>query len=168
MQNPEVAQYFRSPADRFFQVTGQTDDISTLDIRLNTYRVAWERIQIDPFMGKGIDPGQSAAFGNTMVHNLFLHAWYQGGIALAAGIAAVLVAVLVFVVQALRARTFALAAGILITVLSYALTSAFFEQVYYWLPVVAAWASLPTSPIKIAAKPRTHQTSAHQLKGATR
>ena len=159
LQSPVVAQYFRSPADRFFQVTGQTDDISTLDIRLKTYHVAWERIQIDPFMGKGIDPGQSAAFGNTMVHNLFLHAWYQGGIALAAGIGAVLLAALILVVQALRTRQFALPVAVLITVLSYALTSAFFEQVYYWLPVIAAWASLPTTPITNPEKPPALRTS---------
>lgn len=150
--NPGVAQYFRSPADRFFQVTGQTDDVSTLEIRLNTFQAAWTRIQIDPFMGKGIDSGQSASYGSTAVHNLFLHAWYQGGLALAAAMACILIAVLVFLVHALRARSFALAAGILVTVLSYALTSAFFEQAYYWLPVIVAWASLSTHPI--TRKPR--------------
>jgi hypothetical protein len=166
LQIPVVALYFRSPADRFLQVTGQTDDISTLGIRLKTYEAAWEYIKSDPFLGKGLDPANAGSYGVTAVHNIFLHSWYNGGIALALGISAILVAALVFVLQALRARRHGLAAGVVVTVLAYAFTSAMLDQAYYWLPVIAAWASLPAAKMKSPSRLLAQDIGVHRQASA--
>jgi O-antigen ligase len=159
LQIPVVNEFFRNPLDRFFQVTGQTDDISTLGIRLLTYEAAWTRIQIDPFLGKGLDPESAGSFGATLVHNIWLHAWYNGGLLLAIGIGAILIGALIFVVQAARARQHGLAAGVVVTVLTYAMTSAMFGQAYYWLPVLAAWASIPTTRVTSRASGISNEDS---------
>ncbi|MDD7930057.1 O-antigen ligase family protein [Microbacterium thalli] len=151
LSTPFVSAVLRDPVQRFFQVTGQTQYTSTLEIRSETYESAWESIQRDPFLGRGIDAENAAAreFG-TVVHNVFLRSWYQGGLLLAIAIAVILVSVLVLVVKAVAARNNGLAVGVIVVMMSYALTSAFFEQPYYWLPVLAAWATLPAGSMTSA------------------
>ncbi|MBM7388379.1 hypothetical protein JOE37_001373 [Clavibacter michiganensis] len=145
IQIPAVAQYFRSPADRILQVTGQTDQISTLSIRLQTYAAVFDRILYDPFMGKGLDYESAASYGTTVVHNIVLRGWYQGGLMLAIAIAAIIVAAALVATRNVRFREHGASTGILVVLLSYALTAAFFEQAYYWLPVLVAWVAMPPS-----------------------
>jgi len=45
----------------------------------------------------------------------------------------------------------AAAAGVLVSMMTFALTSAFFEQAYYWLPVVLAFACLSTDSDQTAS-----------------
>lgn len=143
---PAVAATLRNPLDRFMQVTGRTEYISTLDIRGQTYGTAFSAIREQPFLGVGLGSESSAAIGEgTVVHNIFLRAWYQGGLLLGLAIGFILLAILILTIRAVALRQHALAVGILVVMLSYALTSAFFEQAYYWLPVLAAWATMPRS-----------------------
>jgi hypothetical protein len=158
IQIPSVGQYFRSPADRILQVTGQTDQISTLGIRLQTYSAVFDRIAYDPFMGKGLDYESAASFGTTVVHNIVLRAWYQGGLMLALAIGSIVIAAAFVSLKNVRIRQFGAATGILVVLFSYALTAAFFEQAYYWLPVLAAWVSMPPK----ARAPLSQNTTAHQ------
>lgn len=153
---PAVSALLRNPVDRFLQVTGQTAYVSTLDIREQTYDAAWAYIVGDPLAGRGLAAENAAArdYG-TVVHNVFLRAWYQGGILLAVAIAALIAATLILVVQCIVARKYALPVGIIVVMLSYALTSAFFEQAYYWLPVIASWAALPVDSMDDRDTPRT-------------
>ncbi|MDE0545395.1 O-antigen ligase [Microbacterium sp. C7(2022)] len=141
---PEVALALRNPLDRFYQVTGQTEAISTLDIRAQTYDAAIAGIARDPLLGKGLSAESAASISSgTVVHNVLLRAWYQGGLVFGLAIGLIIAAALLVTVQAIVRRQNGLAASVMIAMLSFGMTSAFFEQAYYWLPVLAAWASLP-------------------------
>ena len=61
------------------------NDQNTLFSRLRTYKAAWQRIESDPFIGRGLDRaseqvGDPVAGGVIQVHNLFLGRWYDSGI----------------------------------------------------------------------------------------
>ncbi|MFL0566937.1 O-antigen ligase family protein [Microbacterium sp. 179-I 1D1 NHS] len=143
---PPISDAMRDPLSRILQVTGQTNEISTLEIRRQTYDSAWEYIQIDPLLGKGLDVESAAAIDlGTVVHSLPLRAWYQGGIVLAAAVAALVVASFVLVVRALVRKQDATATAVIVMIILYSLTSALFEQAYYWLPLLAAWGTLRRS-----------------------
>lgn len=136
-----------TPSDRFLQVTGQTEAVSTLEIRGDTYQYAWDSIQRNPWAGVGLSANDAASFdGFTVVHNVFLRSWFQGGTLLALGIALIVAAAGFVALQSMRSGRDGAAAGVLVAVMFFALTSAFFEQPYYWLPVLLAF---------IATKPRT-------------
>ncbi|UOG21052.1 O-antigen ligase family protein [Gordonia amicalis] len=134
---------FQSPIDRYLQVSGQTDSQSSWEIRLRTYEFVWSAIGDHPFFGNGLAPQFGGTFnGTTVTHNLVLRAWFQGGFLLAAASVAILVAFMIVIVQSIMRKSDAASAGILITAGAFALTSAFFEQADYWLPVIVAWAAL--------------------------
>jgi len=153
----------RTPLDRYMQVTGQTEAVSTLDIRGDTYGYAWQAIQDSPLFGVGLDAAYAASFDNvTVVHNVFLRAWYQGGILLAAAIGALTLAIILVALRAMRTRTNGTAAAVLVTIMAFALTSAFFEQAYYWLPALLAWATLPPRPNPPEAQDESAITAASE------
>jgi hypothetical protein len=57
----------------------------TFAIRSRTYALAWDQIKRDPFVGTGLDTPSSELFDVRtetfyQVHNLFLGAWFEGGI----------------------------------------------------------------------------------------
>jgi O-antigen ligase len=134
---------FRSPADRYLQVTGQTDADSTWDIRKLTYEYAWQSIKDAPLFGRGLPAEYGGTYdGITLTHNIFLRAWFQGGVLLAVAIGAVIIAVLAATLLAVTRKEHAAAAGILVSISAFALTSAFFEQPDYWLPAIVAWAAI--------------------------
>ncbi|AZG48084.1 O-antigen ligase family protein [Gordonia insulae] len=134
---------FRSPADRYLQVTGQTQADSTWEIRKLTYAYAWESIKEAPLFGRGLAAEYGGTFdGVTLTHNVFLRAWFQGGILLAAAIAAIIVAILVVAIRSVIRKEHGGPAGVLVTMAAFALTSAFFEQPDYWLPAIVAWAAI--------------------------
>ncbi|WP_194383724.1 O-antigen ligase family protein [Microbacterium luteum] len=160
LSSPLVPESLRGPVQRFYQVTGQTENISTLDIRIQTYNAAWDSIERDPFLGKGLGETNAAAIElGTVVHNFVLRGWYQGGILLGAAFAAILVAAIFAVLTAFRTRQHALATGVIAVMLSFGLTSAFFEQIYYWLPVIVAWATLGRPPKKVTMGHRAERGS---------
>uniref|UniRef100_A0A5Q5BFT6 O-antigen polymerase n=2 Tax=unclassified Mycobacterium TaxID=2642494 RepID=A0A5Q5BFT6_MYCSS len=139
----DFADNMRTPADRYLQVTGQTDAESTWEIRQRTYQFAWDAIREDPLFGVGLPVKFGATFdGITLTHNFLLRSWFQGGIALALLGSLIVLAVLIVAMKALRHKDNGLAAGVLVTVMAFALTSAFFEQPNYWLPALLAWAAL--------------------------
>lgn len=151
----------RTPADRYMQVTGQTGAESTWEIRQRTYAFAWEAIIKEPLFGIGLPAKYGATFdGVTVTHNFFLRSWYQAGIALAVPSAMIVLAVLIVAWRSLRVKDNSLAAGVLVTVMGFALTSAFFEQPDYWLPALLAWSVLaprskPEVDKLVAARPKS-------------
>ncbi|MBY4210268.1 O-antigen ligase family protein [Rhodococcus fascians] len=142
-----------TPGDRFLQVTGQTEAVSTLEIRGDTYQYAWDSIQRSPWAGVGLNSSDAASFdGFTVVHNLFLRSWFQGGVLLALGVALIVAAAVFVALQSMRRGRDGAAAGVLVAVMFFALTSAFFEQPYYWLPVLLAFtATRPDSISNLTA-----------------
>ncbi|MFD6855987.1 O-antigen ligase family protein [Rhodococcus sp. NPDC060090] len=133
----------RTPADRFMQVTGQTSAESTWGIRLRTYEFAWSSISREPLFGVGLSPERGVTFdGITVAHNIFLRAWFQGGLLLAISVALIIGAIAIVALRSMWIGESGLAAGLLVAMMGFALTSAFFEQPDYWLPVLLAWASL--------------------------
>lgn len=128
-----------TPLDRYLQVTGQTRAQSTLQIREGTYDYALAWITDHPLAGVGLSSNEAATYDSlTVVHNVLLRAWYQGGGFLALGIAAIIVGGAVIAWRCVRDRRDGAAAGVIVGSVAYALTSAFFEQAYYWLPVLLA------------------------------
>ena len=165
----------RSPGDRFLQVTGQTEAVSTLEIRNETYEYAWNSILHNPWAGVGLSANNAASFDSvTVVHNVFLRAWFQGGILLAVAIALIIGAAVYVAIKSVATRTNGTAAGVLVAVMFFALTSAFFEQPYYWLPVILAFVSYSKSqpstttpvqgPTPCAARPSDHRTQTPPLR----
>lgn len=126
--------------ERFLTVTGQSQGVaSSVDIRQETYAFAWEKIQLDPIQGVGLDSTNSGTFdGRTEVHNLPLHIWYQGGLLAFVAIALVLLVLVAVVVNLIRHGRSPDLAGIITATVTYSFTSAFMLQTYYWLPIAMA------------------------------
>ncbi|MDV7132546.1 O-antigen ligase family protein [Williamsia muralis] len=136
----------QNPTERLLQVTGQTEAVSTLDIRGETYSFAWDWISQNPFLGVGLAAHQAVSFDNaTVVHNVFLRSWYQGGFLLALAIGVIIIAAIVLAFRSVTFGRDGAAAGILVAVMVFACTSAFFEQAYYWLPALLAFAAIGQS-----------------------
>lgn len=141
----------RGPAQRIAQVTGQTSDISTLDIRHNTYAFAWESIQRDPFYGRGLDSASGVTFdGVTLAHNVLLRAWFQGGLGFGLAFALIYGAVALLIIRALVRGIDAAPAGVLAVIVGFSMTSAALQQGYFWLLILAAWALL-SNPARVAS-----------------
>lgn len=134
---------FRDPLRRVSQVTGQTGEVSTLFARVGTVQAAWSQISKDPFVGVGLtDATAGTGQDNTFVHNLPMRAWFQGGLTLFIGISLIVVVSLaIAVLCAVRGR-YASQASVIVVLLGFSLTSAFFDDSYYWMPVVAAYAAI--------------------------
>ncbi len=147
----EFGKHLETPADRYLQVTGQTKAVSTLEIRNDTYGFAWDAIRAHPLSGVGLNAANAASFDNvTVVHNVFLRSWYQGGVVLALAVALIICASALVAFRSMKSGKNAAAAGVLVSMMTFALTSAFFEQAYYWLPVVLAFACLSTDSDRTA------------------
>lgn len=133
----------RTPLSRIMQTTGQTEAAGTLEIRLNTIEYAWTRIERDWFFGAGLDDQSGVTFdGVTLTHDLPIRAWFQGGIALFVAIVLIYVYAIYVVVRAVSARVGAVEAGVIATMLAFALTSASFQQPYFWLPFILCSSSI--------------------------
>lgn len=144
-----LADYLPSVAERYRQVSGQTNADGSWEIRTRTYSFAWQQIQDDPIFGSGLGAAASGTYnGVTVTHNIFLRAWYQGGIFLAVAMGLVLAAVLFVTVKSIAERRYAGEVGIIVALIAFALTSAFFEQRDYWLPILVAWGSISASEIR--------------------
>jgi hypothetical protein len=104
---------------------------------LLTYDWAWRHIAIDPLVGVGMDPMNAGTYnGDTPVHNYLLHAWYQGGLLFVGWLAVVTVVLATLVYRSARKQD-SLSGGLLVVVVvTFAMTSAFFDQQQYWLPLL--------------------------------
>ncbi|ELT45957.1 O-antigen ligase family protein [Arthrobacter nitrophenolicus] len=141
-----AAGLLRGPAQRIAQVTGQTHEKSTLDIRQYTYEFAWQGIQRDPFYGRGLDTGSGATYDNiTVTHNILLRAWYQGGLGTGLAIALIVAAIAWLIAGALFHGKDAASAGVLAVIIGFSMTSAALQQGYFWLLILGAWALLASS-----------------------
>ncbi|WP_167106200.1 O-antigen ligase [Mycobacterium sp. DL592] len=143
-----IADYFPSAQHRYLEVTGQTKSDSSWEFRLSTIRFGWNRILEDPFFGVGLNIKYSETIERATVHNVFVRAWYQGGIVLAVAFALIVIAITAVALKAMVHKKNATEAGVLIAVFSYALTSSFFEQRHFWLPVIVAWGSISAAAIR--------------------
>jgi O-antigen ligase len=83
-----------TPVARLERVTGShTDPNATLWTRIETYRVAIDRILDNPFTGVGLD-SESSTIGTTEPHNLVIGLWFKAGFIGLAGVVLLLVAIL--------------------------------------------------------------------------
>lgn len=130
--------------DRVDVVTGESDTVGSLAIRQQTWAAAWDRIQDDPVMGSGMDPTNQAVYGSTVVHNFVLHYWYQGGLLLLVPMLGITGVLLAIVVRAIITGRDAGPAAVCAAAIAFAMTSAFYDQQYYWIPLLAAVAFVGT------------------------
>ena len=138
---------FRGPLERIRQVTGQTSQLSTWDLRQNTWDYAWEQIQRDPFYGAGLDNAAGATFDYvTLTHNFLLRGWFQGGLFAGAAFVLITAVCLWAIARALLQGRDAASAGVLAVILGFSMTSAALQQGYFWLLLLGAWAIIDPIP----------------------
>ncbi|WP_081660118.1 O-antigen ligase family protein [Mycolicibacterium iranicum] len=138
-----ILAYLPSLTDRYAQVTGRDSDQSSWEIRLRTYRFAWEAIVKDPIFGNGLDIQSSGTFnGMIAAHNSILRSWYQGGVALALAFTLIALAFLWIVIRSLLKKQQSIQASLLAALLVYAMVSPVLEQRQFWIPAIIVWASL--------------------------
>ncbi|MFE4498557.1 O-antigen ligase family protein [Rhodococcus sp. NPDC056743] len=132
-----------SPVEsRVQEVTGESDGVASFDIRQRTYDFALESISEDPFSGVGLDGANQGTFnGVTVVHNYLLRAWYQGGIFMIISFSLISLVLITHVIRSLIAARNAVAASVVVAVLTFGLTSAFYEQQQYWFLLMLALVS---------------------------
>lgn len=136
-----------SVQERIDVVTGVSDGVASLSVREQTYDFAWQSITGDPLTGVGMDGVNEATFdGSTVVHNYLLRGWYQGGFLLFAMLAVITIALLVLVVRSLRNGEHGVATATITAIVTFAATSAFYDQQQYWLPILAAVAVIDPRP----------------------
>lgn len=151
-----VFAFLPSVDSRYGQVTGQTESVSSWDLRTLTYEWAWDRIVDHPIIGVGLNAKYSGTFnGVTVTHNVFLRAWYQGGAFLALAMLLIIIGVLIVTANAIAHRRHGGEVAVLVAIFAFALTSALFEQRHFWLPVLAAWASLSATAVRQRETPNT-------------
>lgn len=123
---------------RVATVTGQGESEGSLQIRQQTWAAAWQLIQVDPIVGYGFDSANAAVYGSTVVHNYLLQFWYRGG--LAGLVFAVLLTAFVIVLagRAMVRGIDQVSGAVAAAMLAFAATSAFFDQNYYWIPLLLA------------------------------
>jgi O-antigen ligase len=155
-----IFNYLPSVQQRYLEVTGQTKIASSWEGRTLTYQLAWSKIMDDPVYGVGLNFKYSQIFNDAAVHNVFLRAWYQGGIFLATAIALIVIAVLIVALRAMIKKVHGGEASVLVAIFAYALTSSYFEQRQFWLPVVVAWGSISAAAIKKRLPLASHRTGA--------
>ncbi|MDI9915079.1 O-antigen ligase family protein [Rhodococcus sp. IEGM 1379] len=155
-----------SVEERVNVVTGASNDgVASLSIRQATYDFAWQYIKSDPLIGVGMNSTNEGTFdGKTVVHNYLLHGWYQGGILLIAVFVALTVAMTVLVLRCIATGSNSVAAATITAMLTFAATSAFYDQQQYWLPILVAVATV--NPVR-KVDPRPHGERTHPAIGYT-
>lgn len=140
---------FTDPVEgRVNTVLGISDDgVASVSIRQATYEFAIESIQNDPISGVGMDPMNQGTFNaTTVVHNYLLRSWYQGGVLLFAALASITVFFICRVLRSIAKGSESLQSAAIATIIIFALTSAFYTQQQYWLPLIFAAAHLAKTP----------------------
>lgn len=162
-----------NPFERVQQVTGNTGDIGTWDVRTQVYGYALTEIIKNPLVGVGVDD-ESGLFqhpldGAVLVHNVLLRGWLQGGLLVLIALLAIYMAAISAVISCRRFGYNEASCAALTTTLAFALTSAAFHQPYFWVLVAMAWATLkPESASRYPAKRYTHLKSRTTTKNLTR
>ncbi|MBM4492979.1 O-antigen ligase family protein [Rhodococcus hoagii] len=115
------------------------DGVASLSIRESTYEFAIDSIRSDPLIGVGMDSMHEGTFnGVTVVHNYLLRAWYQGGLLLFVTFLIVTIAMLGLACRSMISTRDGLQAAVITAVIVFGLTSAFYDQQQYWLPLLFA------------------------------
>lgn len=133
-----------SPLTRLEDTTGNGSGESTLQSRLESDIFALDGIAREPFLGVGLDSASGGTFdGVTLTHNMFLLAWFQGGLMFVLA----LVTVILFASQQLRSvpRHFAAPTKVglvasLISALLFSMTGPVLFERWFWLPIILALA----------------------------
>lgn len=147
--------------ERVDVVTGVSDGVASLEIREQTYQYAIQSILADPLTGVGMDGANQATYdGSTVVHNYILRGWYQGGFLLFVTILAFTMAMLVIVIRSLRESDNGIASASIATMLTFAATSAFYDQQQYWIPILLAVATVTPMSRRISNTPVSRRDSA--------
>lgn len=136
-------------ADRTEEVVGASGEgVASLLVRLDTYQFAIDRIESGPIVGTGMDPaGQATVSSELVVHNMVLRAWMQGGIFFGTAVVGLIVALTILAVRGIRSahgerRMSVAPSAIIVAYLAFGMTSTFYNQPHYWLPVLVASAVL--------------------------
>jgi hypothetical protein len=146
-----------SPVTTRVEVVLGTADVdggaASLSTRILTYEWAWRFITADPLIGVGMDATNAGTYnGYTPVHNYILHAWYRGGLFFFIWQVFATVAYLRLLIHAVRTKLEAVPAGLMMAVVVFAATSAFYDQQSYWLPLLLAVAC-QAGPKRAPAEP---------------
>lgn len=121
---------------------------ASVGTRILTYEWAWRFIGANPLVGVGMDAPNAGTYnGYTPVHNYVLHAWYRGGLFFFMWQVFATVGYLRLLLNAVRSKTEAIPAGLMMTMVVFAATSAFYDQQAYWFPLLLAVACM-TGPRK--------------------
>lgn len=145
------------------EVDGGAASVST---RILTYEWAWRFISANPLIGVGMDATNAGTYnGYTPVHNYLLHAWYRGGLFFFMWQVFATVGYLRLLIQAIRTKTDAVPAGLMMGIVVFAATSAFYDQQSYWLPLLLAVACQSgvkkiAAPAPASTRPALRGTSA--------
>ncbi|MFT4212647.1 MAG: O-antigen ligase family protein [Microbacterium sp.] len=129
----DLTALFDDTQARVLDVTGQGDGVASWEIRQATWAEGWARIQLSPIIGWGMDGTNQAVYGSVVVHDMLIRAWYQGGI--------VLFVVFLIITGLVLASMFwrglgplkPVAVGVMLLVWTFALTSAFYNEIHYWM-----------------------------------
>lgn len=146
-----------SPLERLSQTTsGSTATGNTLDSRIETDRSGINGILDEPVTGHGLD-GESTTLPDIALspHNLFILAWYGGGIMFLIG---VVIAAWAPIRRARRSPPEPLRNKLLVaagTAFVFSLTAPIMYQRYFWLPFVLLVAWLPAQAR--VGRPARHQ-----------
>ncbi|MEV5071114.1 O-antigen ligase family protein [Microbacterium sp. LMI12-1-1.1] len=129
-------------SDRVDQVTGVTDDgTASWLVRVETYKWSWDYITSDPLVGVGMDAmNQGTLTPSLVVHNFLLRGWYQGGVFVLIGFGLLVVVMVVQAFSGFRHTDYISPSAVIVSMLAFAMTSAFYTQSHYWLPVLIAFA----------------------------
>lgn len=148
----DISAAFTGTQERIADVTGEVDGRGSWLVRLATWEMGWERIQDSPLLGWGMDGANSAVYGNTVVHNVVLRAWYQGGLLYFVVVALITITILAIALSPRLGVYKPLSAAVALAVWTFALTSAFYNETHYWLPLACAIAALDTNSSKRSLK----------------
>jgi len=80
--------------ERISGVVYGSSEEDSVESRIATYRVAWRRIERNPFVGVGFSPSDSRTAAGLRVHNILLKSWYEGGLLSICGIALIIGSIL--------------------------------------------------------------------------
>lgn len=113
---------------------------TSVEERMWTYQYAIDYLRRSPLHGVGLQNDVAGTYdGVTVVHNLLLRGWFQGGITYALWLVtllAMLMARVLVPAAARRSNELALPASGTLLILAFASTAAFLEQPQYWLPLI--------------------------------
>lgn len=131
-------------SDRAEEVVGASGEgVASVLVRLDTYGFALDRIGESPVVGTGMDPaGQGTVTDDLVVHMMILRAWMQGGIFFVVAVTGLVVTLTIMAARASARPRLVGGAAVVVVMLVFGMTSTFYNQPHYWLPVLASVAYL--------------------------